>query len=207
MRGEITHLAEVVDGGHDAAAKEMMPGAVDEHPWRERVVRGDEAVGEFAAAALVGCEGPRVDCLQKASRHRIGGLLVVAANEERLVEHRALDDTGCPHWRCEARVEFTVAGDLFRDVGNRGHIGGQSVDVEQRVEQSDFAVRRGAVPPGGDRWPDRSLVEGGQGSGVSRRGGDDVRIIDGQKREERRGGQANRRWLTVARIDGDDAEP
>ena len=207
MRGEIAHLAEVVDGGHDAAAKEMMPGAVDEHSGRERVVRGHEAVGEFTAATFVRDERPRVDRLQKPSRHWIRRLLVVAADIERLVEHRALDDARCPHGGREARVECAVAGDLFRDVGNPGHIGGQCVDVEQRVEQSDFAVRRGAVAPGGDRWPDCPLVEGGQGNAVRRSDVRDVSTVGRQNVEERRGGQSDRRWLTVARIDGDDAEP
>ena len=47
MRGRWTQVAEVVGCGSQAAAEEVVPDAVDDHPPCQRVVGPQEIVGEF----------------------------------------------------------------------------------------------------------------------------------------------------------------
>ena len=94
VRGFAAKAAEIVGGGDDAAAEDMVPEAVDDNAGGERVVGAGDAVGKFEAAAVLSLVRSWVDGIEEVARDEVGGLFVVAADEERVVGGVSLDDAG-----------------------------------------------------------------------------------------------------------------
>ena len=83
MRRGLAGRAEVVDGADEPRAEEPVPGAVDDHPGRQRVVGVGQPVGQLATAALVAGHRRRLAerrHLEDAARDRLAEVVDTAAD-------------------------------------------------------------------------------------------------------------------------------
>ena len=108
--GEVAEFAEVVGGGDEAAAEEVMPETVDDDAGGEGVARHVGHVsGEFEAAALGGVEGGGIEGVEEAAGDEGGGLFVIATDEEGGVFGVGFDDAGDAGGGGELGFEVAVA--------------------------------------------------------------------------------------------------
>ena len=96
MGRRLSNLAEVVDRGDDAASKQVVPEAIDHHARSQRIVRVGNIAGQpqpHRAGIVVGNLPER---FQKTARDTVAWILVVAANQQRLIGplHRARAPAG-----------------------------------------------------------------------------------------------------------------
>ena len=78
-------MAQIVRRGGQAAAKEMVPDTVGDHPAGERVVGPQEIVGQLQAAAVAGRIGGGINHREKPARYRRAWILVIPSDQQRLV--------------------------------------------------------------------------------------------------------------------------
>ena len=150
MRGRRSEVAEVVGCGSQAAAEEVVPDAVGDHPPCQRVVGPQEIVGEFQPAAVGRLVGRGVDHGEKAAGHGLARLLVVAAGQERLVAAHGLRHARHPLGRHDLRFEPAV----FLDQRPRGS---ELIELvledplcEAGVEKQRLGIARCAFAPAAD---------------------------------------------------------
>ena len=150
MRWFRTQVAEVVGCGSQAAAEEVVPDAVDDHPPCQRVVGPQEIVGEFQPAAVGRLVGRGIDHGEKAAGHGLTRLLVVATGQERLVAADGLRHARHPLGRHDLRFQPAVCLDQ-----RPRH--GESIDVvledalrEAGVEEQRLGIARRACAPAVD---------------------------------------------------------
>ena len=149
MRRRRTELAEIVGGGDQAAAEDVVPEAVDDDPRGQRVgLQIGDPLRQLQAAAAGGPERRRVEGVEKAARHRIGGLLVVAADEQRGVPGVGLDDARHAHRRRQAGFKVAVAPHQRGHLGQVGQAVGQPAGVKQPLQGLGLGVGQTVRLPG-----------------------------------------------------------
>ena len=112
MRGEFAEFAEVVCAGDDAAAKDMMPETIDDDACGERIaLHVGHVPGEFESTAAGGVEGRGIERVKEAALDDLGGLLVIAAHEQRGVFGVRFNDSGHAGGRGQFGFEVAVAFD------------------------------------------------------------------------------------------------
>ena len=112
MRRRVARHAEVIDGGDQALAEQVLPDAVDHHARGERVLRAGQPLGQLEPAALLGidlrCVRGHSSDREEAARHDRPELLGLAADADLGVA----DGLGVAH----AQGELAAIG---RRVGQR----------------------------------------------------------------------------------------
>jgi hypothetical protein len=109
--------AEIVGGGDESFAEKMVPDPVDEDAGGEGILFRDEIAGEFETTGSGGLIGCRIDRLEETPWHRCGGLLVIAADEERLVDSGSFPDAGSAGGEGDSGFEGAILRDEFRETG------------------------------------------------------------------------------------------
>ncbi len=111
--GLIAETPEVIDGADEATSKGVVPEPVDHHAGRQRVVRGTDFRGQFEPPASGRIEGFYVEDFEEASGDGFGGLAMVAADVEGLVEARSLPEPWGTSWSRQFGFQPPVLCDEF----------------------------------------------------------------------------------------------
>ena len=146
VSGEVAEFAEVVGGGDEAAAEDVMPEAVDDDAGGEGIARHVGHVsGEFEPAALGGVEGGWIEGVEEAAGDEGGGLFVIATDKEGGVLGVGFDDAGDAGGGGELGFEFVV---FFEEGSDGGE--GEFLRLDEGVEGFGVGIGEGVGLPGGD---------------------------------------------------------
>ena len=130
VRGLLGHVAEVVGRVHEAFAEVLGPGAVHGHAGGDRIVLGDDGLGELVAAAAVDIRAAFADRqdVEELAGHDLTLEVLVATLEDVAVlralgildDHRVAGDAGV------GKAQFVDLG--VTEVGDRRAIADAAVD-------------------------------------------------------------------------------
>src|SRR5204863_5769028 len=109
MRWRLAQAAKIIGRADDSATEQMMPNTIHNDTRGQRVVRARQIVRKLQPR-IGGFEvWLGVDRFEKVSRHDSGGLLVTAANEQRLIPIFGFDHAGGADRRGQFHFYFAPA--------------------------------------------------------------------------------------------------